>query len=80
LGEIEGALKQCAETKSVKMVLLRADMLQRVRKYDAKLSSVLQSFQVGPFNRPLLRIAHFPQAKLLLDARLAQIVEKWKVR
>jgi hypothetical protein len=47
---------------------------------DAKLSSVLQSFQVGPFNRRLLRIAHFPQAKLLLDARLAQIVEKWKVR
>jgi hypothetical protein len=54
LGGIEGALKQCAETKSVKRVLLRADMLQRVRKYDTKLSNVLQSFQVGPFNRPFL--------------------------
>ncbi|KAN0127679.1 hypothetical protein V8E53_014519, partial [Lactarius tabidus] len=64
LGGIEGALKQCAETKSIKVVLLRADMLQRVRKYDAKLSNVLQSFQ----------------AKLLLDTRLAQIVEKRKVK
>ncbi|KAF8268850.1 P-loop containing nucleoside triphosphate hydrolase protein [Lactarius quietus] len=64
LGGIEGALKQGAETNAIKRVLLRADMLQRVRKYDAKLSNILQSFQ----------------AKLLLDARLAQIVEKRKVQ
>ena len=46
LDGIEGALKQCAETSTIKRVLLRADMLQRVRKYDAKLSNVLQTFQV----------------------------------
>jgi hypothetical protein len=42
------------------MVLLHMDMLQSVRKYDAKLSNVLQSFQVGPFNRHLLHTTHFP--------------------
>jgi uncharacterized Rossmann fold enzyme len=53
LGGIEGALKQCTETNAIKRVLLRADMLQRVRKYDAKLSNVLQSFQVRPPIRAL---------------------------
>ena len=48
LDGIEGALKQCAEKNAIKRVLLRADMLQRVRKYDAKLSNVLQTFQVRP--------------------------------
>ena len=48
LGGIEGALKQCTETRSMRAVLMRSDMLQRVRKYDAKLSSALQSFQVCP--------------------------------
>ena len=48
LDGIEGALKQCAETNAIKRVLLRADMLQRVRKYDAKLLNILQNFQVCP--------------------------------
>ncbi|KAF8268820.1 hypothetical protein EI94DRAFT_1095425 [Lactarius quietus] len=60
LDGIEVALKQCAETSTVKKVLLRADMLQRVKKYDAKLSNVLQNFQ----------------NELLLDVRFAQIVDK----
>ena len=46
LDGIEGALKQCAETNAIKRVLLRADMLQGVRKYDAKLLDVLQNLQV----------------------------------
>jgi hypothetical protein len=48
LDGIEGALKQCAETNAIERLLLRADMLQRVRKYDAKLSNVLPTFQVCP--------------------------------
>ncbi|KAN0135988.1 hypothetical protein V8E53_006149 [Lactarius tabidus] len=63
LDGIEGALKQCAEASTVKRVLLRADMLQKVRKYDAKLSNVLQNFQ----------------NELLLDVRFAQIVDKREV-
>ena len=46
LGGIEGAMKLCAETSMIKRVLLRADMLQKVRKYDAKLSNILQTFHV----------------------------------
>ncbi|KAN0135990.1 P-loop containing nucleoside triphosphate hydrolase protein, partial [Lactarius tabidus] len=65
LDGIEGAMKLCAETSTIKRVLLRADMLQKVRKYDAKLSNVLQTFH----------------AKLTLDARfaIAQFVEKREV-
>ena len=46
LDGIEGAMKLCAETSTIKRVLLRADMLQKVRKYDAKLSNILQTFHV----------------------------------
>ena len=45
---IEGALKQCAETNAIRRVLVRADMLQGVQKYDAKLLDVLQNFQLCP--------------------------------
>ena len=46
LDGIESAMKLCAETSTIKRVLLRADMLQKVRKYDAKLSNILQTFHV----------------------------------
>lgn len=46
LGGIEVALAQSAEKGVVMTWLLRKDMLQRVRKYDAKLSNALQIFQV----------------------------------
>jgi hypothetical protein len=48
LDGIEGTLKLCTETSTIKRVLLRADILQKVRKYDAKLSNVLQTFHVRP--------------------------------
>ena len=64
LDGIEGALKQCAEASVIKRLLLRADMLQRVKKYDAKLSNVLQNFQVCPLGLPFAScrayIGHFP--------------------
>ncbi|KAI0291040.1 hypothetical protein B0F90DRAFT_441944 [Multifurca ochricompacta] len=47
LDGIEAALKECAETGRVTRVILRADMLQTVKQYDAKLSNVLQTFQVS---------------------------------
>jgi hypothetical protein len=57
LDGIEGAMKLCAETSTIKRVLLRADMLQKVRKYDSKLSNVLQTFHVRP-DLSLLRVCH----------------------
>ena len=52
LDGIEGALKECAEASAIKRFFLRADMLKRVKKYDAKLSNVLQNFQVCPLGLP----------------------------
>jgi hypothetical protein len=74
-------MKLCAETSTIKRVLLRADMLQKVRKYDSKLSNVLQTFHVcsvlslfGPAN-----VVCVLQAKLTLDTRFAQIVDRREV-
>jgi hypothetical protein len=41
-------MKACAEVKGMKKVLLRADMLRKVKQYDGKLSNTLQVFQVCP--------------------------------
>jgi hypothetical protein len=83
LDGIEGALKLCAETSMIKRVLLRADMLQKVRKYDSKLSNVLQTFHVRPDLSSLCRchsnIYVFSRPSSLLDARFAQIVDKREV-
>ncbi|KAI0291065.1 hypothetical protein B0F90DRAFT_1929035 [Multifurca ochricompacta] len=60
---IERSLKQSMEIGRVRKVLLRKDLLRNVKQYDGELSHVLQTFQ----------------AKLALDARFEQIVERRKV-
>ncbi|KAI0291649.1 hypothetical protein B0F90DRAFT_1823673 [Multifurca ochricompacta] len=45
LDGIISALQECAEVKGIKKVLLRTDMLRKVKQYDGKLSNVLQVFQ-----------------------------------
>ncbi|KAH9990498.1 hypothetical protein BJV77DRAFT_963347 [Russula vinacea] len=54
------ALKQSKEIGSFKQVLLRKDLLLKVKQYDGMLSNVLQRFQVT----------------LALDARFAQIADQ----
>ncbi|KAI0246915.1 hypothetical protein BJV78DRAFT_1157567 [Lactifluus subvellereus] len=63
LGGIEGALKQCTEVGRVKKIILRKELLRKIKQYDGELSNVLQTFQVA----------------LALDARLAQLAEGHKV-
>ncbi|KAI0290327.1 hypothetical protein B0F90DRAFT_1825190 [Multifurca ochricompacta] len=63
LGGIEGALKQSVEVGHVRKVLLRRDLLRKVKQYDGELSNVLQTFQ----------------AELVLDVRFAQLVDRRKV-
>ncbi|KAI0296548.1 hypothetical protein B0F90DRAFT_1819902 [Multifurca ochricompacta] len=62
LPEIEAALKQCAKKKGFQELLLRKDMLQKVKQYDGELFNLLQTFH----------------AELSLDIRFAQIVQDRK--
>jgi hypothetical protein len=43
---IDAALKECAEVKGIKMLLLRNELLKKVKQYDTKLSMVLHIYQV----------------------------------
>ncbi|KAI0289026.1 hypothetical protein B0F90DRAFT_1826865 [Multifurca ochricompacta] len=47
LDGMDDALQQCADVRGIKKVLLRTDMLRRVKQYDSKLSNVLQVFQAN---------------------------------
>ncbi|KAI0285744.1 P-loop containing nucleoside triphosphate hydrolase protein [Russula brevipes] len=59
LGGIKGALDQNKNTGGIKKMLLRKDLLRKVKQYDAKLSNVLQIFH----------------ATLTMDVRFAQLAE-----
>jgi len=51
-------LKKCSKRKGIKAILLRKDLLTKIKQCDVELSNVLQAFQ----------------AELLLDVRVALIV------
>ncbi|KAF8261708.1 P-loop containing nucleoside triphosphate hydrolase protein [Lactarius quietus] len=65
LDGIQDVLEQCAKVKGVRKVLLRTDILGKVKRYDAKLAHALQVFQ----------------ARVTVGTRLAlaQIVQERKV-
>ncbi|KAI9440590.1 hypothetical protein H4582DRAFT_2097421 [Lactarius indigo] len=58
LDRIERVLKECSKRKGIKGVLLRKDLLTKIKQCDVEISNVLQAFQ----------------AKLSLDTRVALIV------
>ncbi len=39
-------LKECSENKGIKGLLLRKDLLTKIKQCDGELSNVLQAFQV----------------------------------
>ncbi|KAH9169921.1 hypothetical protein EDB89DRAFT_2244424, partial [Lactarius sanguifluus] len=57
LDRIERVLKECSKRKGIKGVLLRKDLLTKIKQCDVEISNVLQAFQ----------------AKLSLDTRVALI-------
>ncbi|KAI0291395.1 hypothetical protein B0F90DRAFT_369567 [Multifurca ochricompacta] len=63
LSGVGSALKQSAEIGTIRKVLLRKDLLRKVKQYDGELSNVLQTFQ----------------AELALDSRFAQIAAELKI-
>jgi hypothetical protein len=74
LDEIKGALKQSKEIGSIKQVLLRKELLLKVKQYDGKLANVIQRFQVRRrFVIPATLLTNRLQVTLDLDARFAQI-------
>ncbi|KAI0294611.1 P-loop containing nucleoside triphosphate hydrolase protein [Multifurca ochricompacta] len=60
LDGIKDVLGECAKTKGVRSLLLRKDLLGKVKKYDARLANVLEVFQ----------------AELLLDIRFALLADR----
>ncbi|KAH9036947.1 hypothetical protein EDB85DRAFT_2142737 [Lactarius pseudohatsudake] len=64
LDRIERVLKKCSKRKGIKGILLRKDLLTRVKQCDVELSNVLQAFQ----------------AELGLDIRFALIVDRREAR
>ncbi|KAI0300030.1 hypothetical protein B0F90DRAFT_1926032 [Multifurca ochricompacta] len=60
---IEGALRECADVRGIKKVILRGDMLRKVKRYDVRLSNILQVVQT----------------RLAFRIRLAQIVQDRQV-
>ncbi|KAH9056512.1 hypothetical protein EDB87DRAFT_1833711 [Lactarius vividus] len=63
LDRIERVLRKCSKRKGIKAILLRKDLLKRIKQCDVELSNVLQAFQ----------------AELGLDIRLALIVQRREV-
>ncbi|KAF8258242.1 hypothetical protein EI94DRAFT_1755231 [Lactarius quietus] len=63
LDGIQDVMEECAKVKGIRKILLRTDILGKVKQYDAKLTHALQVFQ----------------ARVALGSRLAQIVQERKV-
>ncbi|KAN0130489.1 hypothetical protein V8E53_011700 [Lactarius tabidus] len=63
LDRIKQVLKKCSKRKGIKRLLLRKDLLTKIKQCDVELSNVLQAFQ----------------AELLLDVRVALIVVRSEV-
>ncbi|KAH9030789.1 hypothetical protein EDB85DRAFT_2146521 [Lactarius pseudohatsudake] len=63
LDRIEHVLKKCSKRKGIKRILLRMDLLTKIKQSDVELSNVLQAFQ----------------AELGLDIRFALIVHRREV-
>ncbi|KAH9072068.1 hypothetical protein EDB83DRAFT_2550221 [Lactarius deliciosus] len=57
LDRIERVLKECSKRKGIKRIILRKDLLTKIKQCDVEISNVLQAFQ----------------AKLSLDTRIALI-------
>jgi len=47
LHDVERALKECVEIKGVRKLLLRKEILGRIKRHDVKLSAILRKFQVS---------------------------------
>ncbi|KAI0247894.1 hypothetical protein BJV78DRAFT_1241576 [Lactifluus subvellereus] len=62
LHEIENTLRECIKIRGIRRILLRTDMLRKIKQYDSKLSHILQTFQM----------------KLALDSRFALIIQDRK--
>jgi hypothetical protein len=74
---IHAALKECAEVKGIKMVLLRNDLLKKVKQYDSKLSVILQVYQVRrKYHDPFRSFQTFMQANLNFFLLLPQLTQQ----
>ncbi|KAI0301733.1 hypothetical protein B0F90DRAFT_1816933 [Multifurca ochricompacta] len=68
---IEGALRECADVRGIKKIILRGDMLRKVKQYDVRLSNVLQVVQTRLAFR--IRLAQIIQDRQVTHADLGEI-------
>ncbi|KAI0301735.1 hypothetical protein B0F90DRAFT_1816950 [Multifurca ochricompacta] len=68
---IEGALRECADVRGIKKIILRGDMLRKVKQYDVRLSNVLQVVQTRLAFR--IRLAQIVQDRQVTHADLGEI-------
>ena len=74
---IDAALKECAEVKGIRMLLLRNDLLKKVKQYDAKLSVILQVYQVcRKYHDPFRSFKTFLQANMNFIVLLSQLTQE----
>jgi hypothetical protein len=74
---IDAALKECAEVKGIKILLLRNDLLKKVKQYDTKLSMILQVYQVcWKYYYPFRSLKTFLQANLNFFVLLPQLTQQ----
>jgi hypothetical protein len=74
---IDAALKECAEVKGIKMLLLRNGLVKKVRQYDAKLSVILQVHQVcRKYHDPFRSLKTFLQANVNFFVLLSQLTQE----
>lgn len=82
LHEIESTLREC---RKIRRILMRTDMLRKIKQYDSKLSHILQTFQVSckSLNPPQFHTSAFflitQEMELALDSRFALIIQDRKV-
>jgi hypothetical protein len=75
---IHAGLKECAKVKGFKAVLLRNDLLKKVKQCDANLSFILQVYQVcWMYHYPFRSFKPFLQAKLCSFLLLPQLTRQF---
>jgi hypothetical protein len=74
---MKAAMKECAEVKGIKMVLLRNGLLKKVKQYDAKLSFILQVHQVcRKYHHPVRSLKTFLQANMNFFVLFSQLTQE----
>ena len=69
LHKIESTLRECRKIRGIRRVLLRVDMLRKIKQYDSKLSHILETVQVSSESITQSRQSHKDPISLITQSR-----------